>query len=159
VRYAGRTLAAALLTASATVAVAIFSAYRLSSAPIRGRLAGPDPIGSIASAAALLVGLVAFYRLGRSIEAPSARPAILAGVSGGALAGLAGGVAQSFALSDYLSSVLAGYAVPPEFLAFALGAYVVAATCAGAAVAAVFTYVGWSRARGRAVSPRRDTPR
>ena len=148
-RYARRTLAAALVSASATVAVAFFSSYRLSSAPIRGRLAGPDPIGSIASAAALVVGLVAFYRLGRSIEAPSARPVIVAGVIGGALAGLAGGVAQSFALSDYLSTVLAGYAVPPEFLAIALGAYVVAATCAAAVVAAVFTYAGWTRARRR----------
>jgi hypothetical protein len=149
VRYAGRTLAAALVTAAATVAVATFSAYRLSSAPIRGRLAGPDPIGTIASAAAVVVGLVAFYRLGRSIEAPSARPAVVAGAAGGALAGLAGGVAQSFALSDYLAIVLAGYAVPPEFLAIALGAYVVVATCAAAVVAAVLTYVGWNRARPR----------
>ena len=146
-RYAGRTLAAALVSAAATVAVAIFSAYRLSSAPVRGRLAGPDPIGSIASAAALVVALVAFYRLGRSIAAPSPRPAIVAGLVGGALTGLAGGAAQSVALSDYLSAVLAGYALPPEFLAFALGVYVVAATCAAAVVAAALTYVGWSRAR------------
>ena len=148
-RYAGRTLAAALVTAAATVAVAIFSAYRLSSAPIRGRLAGPDPIGSIASAVALIVGVVAFYRLGRSIGTASARPAIVAGAIGGTLAGLAGGTAQSFALSDYLGTVLAGYAVPPEFLTIALAAYVAVATCAAAAVAAAFTYAGWSRGRPR----------
>ena len=148
-RYAGRTLAAALVSAAATVAVAEFSAYRLADAPVRGRLAGPDPVGSIASAAALLVGIVAFYRLGRSIDAPTARPAVVAGAIGGALAGLAGGGAQSVALSDYLTAVLAGYAVPPEFLAVALGAYVVVATCAAAAVAAAVTYTGWHRARPR----------
>jgi len=147
VSYAARTLAAALVSAAATVAVALLSAYRLADAPVRGRLAGPDPIGSIASAAALVVGLVAFYRLGRSIDAPTARPAIVAGVIGGALAGLAGAGAQSVALSDYLGAVLAGYAVPPEFLAIALGAYVAVATCAGAVVAAALTYAGWHRAR------------
>jgi hypothetical protein len=149
VGLAGRTLAAALVSAAATVAVALFSAYRLADAPSRGRLAGPDPIGSIASAAALVIALVAFYRLGRSIEAPTARPAIVAGAIGGALAGLAGGGAQSFALSDYLNAVLAGYAVPPEFLAIVLGAYVVVAACAAAAVAAAITYAGWHRARPR----------
>jgi hypothetical protein len=149
VGLAVRTLAAALVSAAATVAVALFSAYRLADAPVRGRLAGPDPIGSIASAAALVVALVAFYRLGRSIQAPTARPAIVAGVTGGALAGLAGGAAQSVALSDYLNAVLAGYAVPPEFLAIALGAYVVVATCAAAAVAAAITYAGWHRTRPR----------
>jgi hypothetical protein len=146
---AARTVAAAIVSAAATVAVALFSAYRLADAPIRGRLAGPDPIGSIASAAALIVALVAFYQLGRSINASTARPAIVAGAIGGALAGLAGGGAQSFALSDYLSAVLAGYAVPPEFLAIALGAYVVVATCAAATVGAVITYAGWHRARPR----------
>jgi hypothetical protein len=147
VRYAARTLAAALVSAAATVAVALFSAYRLADAPIRGRLAGPDPIGSIASAAALAVGLVVFYRLGRSIDAPTARPAIVAGLIGGALAGLAGAGAQSVALSDYLGAVLAGYAVPPEFLAIALGVYVAVATCAAAVIAAALTYAGWHRAR------------
>ena len=148
-RYVAPTLAAALVTAAATVAVALFSAYRLADAPIRGRLAGPDPIGSIASAAALAIGVVAFYRLGRSIAATTARPAIVAGAFGGALAGLAGGAAQSLALSDYLGAVLAGYAVPPEFLAIALGVYVLVATCAAAAVAGAFTYAGWSRAHRR----------
>lgn len=148
-RYARPTLAAALVTAAATVAVALFSAYRLADAPIRGRLAGPDAIGSIASAATLVVGLVAFYRLGRSIGAPAAKPAILSGAIGGVLAGLVGGVAQSFALSDYLTAVLAGYAVPPEFLAIALGAYVVIASCAAASVAAAASYTGWYRRRAR----------
>jgi ABC-type maltose transport system permease subunit len=147
VPYARRTLATALVTAAATVAVALFSAYRLADAPIRGRLAGPDPIGSIASAAALVVGLVAFYRLGRSIGAPTARPAILSGATGGALAGLAGGGAQSFALAGYLDAVLAGYAIPPEFLPIALGGYVVLASCAAAGVAAAVAYAGWHRAR------------
>jgi hypothetical protein len=147
VRYLGRTLAAALVSAAATVAVAVFSAYRLADAPVRGRLAGPDPIGSIASAVAVVVGLLAFYRLGRSIDAPTARPSIVAGAIGGALAGLAGGGAQSVALSDYLSAVLAGYAVPPEFLPIVLSAYVAVAACAAAAVAAVAAYAGWHRAR------------
>ncbi len=146
---AARILAAALVSAAATVAVALFSAYRLADAPVRGRLGGPDPVGSIASAAALVVALVAFYRLGRSIGAPTARRSIAAGLIGGALAGLAGGSAQSFALSDYLNAVLAGYAVPPEFLAIALGAYVVVATCAAAAVAAAVSYAGWYRSRPR----------
>ena len=144
-----RTLAAALVSAAATVAVALFSAYRLADAPVRGRLGGPDPVGSLASAAALLIALVAFYRLGRSINSPGARTAIVAGLIGGTLAGLAGGGAQSFALSDYLNAVLAGYAVPPEFLAIALGVYVVVATCAAAMVAAAITYAGWYRARPR----------
>jgi hypothetical protein len=149
VRYAGRTLAAALVSAAATVAVALFSAYRLADAPIRGRLSGPDPIGTLASTLALVIALIAFYRLGRSIaaEAATARPAIVAGALGGALAGLAGGGAQSVALSDYLGAVLAGYAVPPEFLAIALGTYVVVAGCAAAAVAAALTYTGWHRSR------------
>ncbi|HTJ59625.1 MAG TPA: hypothetical protein VL333_00385 [Candidatus Saccharimonadales bacterium] len=146
---AARTLAAALVSAAATVAVALFSAYRLTDAPVRGRLGGPDPLGALASAAALVIALVAFYRLGQGIDRPTARTAIVAGLVGGALAGLAGGGAQSFALSDYLNAVLAGYAVPPEFLAIALGVYVVAATCAAAMVAAAITYAGWYRARPR----------
>jgi hypothetical protein len=149
VRYARPTLAAALVTAAATVAVALFSAYRLTDAPIRGRLAGPDAIGAIASAATLGVGLVAFYRLGRSIGAQRARPAILAGAIGGALAGLVGGLAQSLALSDYLTAVLAGYALPPEFLAIALGVYLVVASCAAASVAAAAAYTGWYRRRAK----------
>ena len=146
---AARTLAAALVSAAATVAVALFSAYRLTDAPVRGRLGGPDPLGALASAAALVIALVAFYRLGQGIDRPTARTAIVAGLVGGALAGLAGGGAQSFALSDYLNAVLAGYAVPPEFLAIALGVYVVVATCAAALVAAAITYAGWYRARPR----------
>jgi hypothetical protein len=149
VGLAARTLAAALVSAGATVAVALFSAYRLADAPIRGRLGGPDPVGSLASAAALVIAVVAFYRLGRTIDTPTARTAIVAGLIGGALAGLAGGGAQSFALSDYLNAVLAGYAVPPEFLAIALGAYVVVATSAAAMVAAAITYAGWYRGRPR----------
>jgi len=149
VGLAARTLAAALVSAAATVAVALFSAYRLADAPVRGRLGGPDPVGSILSAAALVIALVAFYRLGQGIDTPTARTAIAAGLVGGALAGLAGGGAQSFALSDYLNAVLAGYAVPPEFLAIALGVYVVVATCAAAMVAAAITYAGWYRARPR----------
>jgi hypothetical protein len=147
VRYAGRTLAAALVSAGATVAVALFSAYRLADAPIRGRLAGPDPIGTLASTVAIVVGFIAFYRLGRSIDAGTGRPAVVAGVVGGAVAGFAGGGAQSFALSDYLSAVLAGYAVPPEFLTIALGTYVAVATCGAAAVAAALSYTGWHRGR------------
>jgi len=140
------------------VAVAVFSAYRLADAPVRGRLAGPDPIGSLASLVALAVALVAFFRLGRSVaaDAMTARSAIVAGAIAGALAGLVAGVAQSFALSEYLTAALAGYAVPPEFLAIALGAYVLVAAGAAAAVGAAITYAGWHRARP--VS-RPDTPR
>jgi hypothetical protein len=154
-RYASRTLAAAIATAVAACAVALFSAVRLADAPVRGRLGGPDPIGSLASLVALGVGLVAFFQLGRSIaaDAPSSRPAIAAGAVGGALAGLAAGAAQSLALADYLGAVLAGYAVPPEFLAIALGAYVVVAGCATAVVGAAVTYAGWHRARRRIGQP------
>ena len=146
-RYAGRTLAAALVSAAATAAVALFSAYRLADAPIRGRLPGPDPLGSIASAIALGIGLLVFYRLGRSIDAQSARPAIASGAIGGALVGVAGGGAQAIALADYLTAVLAGYAVPSEFLTIALGAYVIIATAAGAIIASGVTYAGWHRGR------------
>lgn len=148
-RYAARTLAVALVSAGATVAVALLSANRLADAPIRGKLAGLDPIGSIASLAALAIGLVAFLWLGVSIarDARTARPAVVAGALGGALTGLAGGVAQSFALSDYLGAVLAGYAVPPEFITIALGGYVVIATAGAAAVGGAITYAAWHRAR------------
>jgi hypothetical protein len=148
VRHAGATLAAAVVTGGAGIAVALLSMYRLADAPIRGRLAGPDPLGSLASAIALVVGVVAFYRLGVTVAADttSARAAILAGAVGGTLAGLAVSVAQSFALSDYLSAVLAGYAVPAELLAFVLGAYVALATIAAAVIAAGISYAGWSRA-------------
>ena len=120
-RYAVRTLAVAVVSAGATVAVALLSASRLADAPVRGRLPGPDPLGSLASVAALAVGLVAFLWLGGSIakDASRARPALVAGAMGGALTGLAGGLAQSAALSDYLGAVLVGYVVPPEFLTIA----------------------------------------
>ena len=147
-RYAGRTLIAALASVAATVAVALFSAYRLADAPVRGRLPGPDPVGSLASAAALGIGVAAFYRLGRSIDAATARPAIVAGAAGGIIAGIAGGGAQALALADYLIAVLAGHAVPPEFLAVVLGGYVLVAACAGTVIAAAFAYAGWHRARG-----------
>ena len=139
----------ALISAAATIAVALLSASRLADAPVRGKIGGPDPIGSVASLAALLVGLGAFSWLGRSIarDAPTARPAIVAGAVAGALTGLAGGVAQSVALSDYLGTVLAGYAVPPEFLAFALGSYAVIATAGAAVVGGAITYAAWHRAR------------
>jgi hypothetical protein len=150
-RFAGPTLLAAVVSAAAAAAVASFSASRLADAPVRGRLAGPDPGGSLASAAALVIGLVAFYRLGGSIGAhtTTARAAIICGAIGGALAGLASGSAQAVALADYLGAVLVTYAVPPTFLAVALGAYVTLAACATAAVAAAVTYLGWSRARAR----------
>lgn len=148
-RYAAATLAAAAVTAGAQVVVALLSLYRLAEAPVRGRLAGPDPVGSLASAVALAVGVIAFYRLGSTIaaDAASARPAQVAGAAGGALAGLAASLAQSFALSGYLSAVLAGYAVPPEFLVLALGAYVVIATVAASLVAGGVTYTAWARSR------------
>jgi len=151
-RFAGPTLLATVVSAAAAAAVALFSASRLADAPVRGRLAGPDPLGSLASAAALAVGLIAFYRLGAAIGAheTTARIAISCGAIGGALAGLASGSAQAIALADYLGAVLVTYAVPPTFLAIALGAYVAAAACAAAAVAAAITYVGWSRARASA---------
>ena len=151
-RHAARTIVAAAIAGAATAAVALLSAYRLSDAPIRGRLGGPDPVGSLASLLAFVIALVAFWRLGRSIaaDATTARPAIVSGVLGGALAGLVASVAQSFALSDYLGAVLAGYAVPPEFLAIALGTYVILATIAAAALAAAVTYAGWHRARSTA---------
>src|SRR5207237_2989495 len=122
VRFAGPTLLAAVVSAGAAAAVALFSASRLAEAPVRGRLAGPDPLGSLASAAALALGLVVFYRLGRSIGAhqATARVAIVCGAIGGALAGLASGTAQAVALADYLGAVLVTYAVPPTFLAVAL---------------------------------------
>jgi len=150
-RYAGRTIAAAALAGGATAAVALFSAYRLTDAPIRGRLGGPDPLGSIASLVAAVIAIAAFYALGRSVaaDAPSARPAIVSGVLGGALAGAIASGAQSFALSDYLTAVLAGYAVPPAFLAIALGAYVILATLAASALAGAITYAGWYQRRPR----------
>ena len=148
-RRAGRTLVAALISAAATIAVALFSAGRLAEAPVRGKIAGPDPIGSVASLAALLIGLGAFIWLGRSIarDAPTARPAVVAGAAAGALTGLAGGIAQAVALSDYLGTVLAGYAVPTEFLTVALGTYVAIATAGAAVVGGAITYAAWHRTR------------
>ncbi len=148
-RYAGQTTAAALLAGGASAVVALFSAYRLADAPIRGRLGGPDPVGSIASLVAAVVAIAAFYLLGRSIaaDASTGRTAVVSGALGGALGGAAAGVAQAFALSDYLTAVLAGYAVPPEFLAIALGAYVILATLAASALAGAITYAGWYQRR------------
>ncbi len=57
------------------------------------------------------------------------------------------------ALADYLGAVLTGYAVPPEFLALALGAYVVIAVGVGAIVGAATAYVGWHRRRRRMDQP------
>ena len=150
-RYATRTLGAALVAAGATVAVALLSANRLADAPVRGRLAGPDALGTVASLTAIAVGLAAFIWLGRSIgpETKSSRPALIAGAVGGGLTGLAGGLAQALALADYLGLVLLGYAVPPEFLTVALGAYVVLATAGAAVVGAAITYLAWDRAPGR----------
>jgi hypothetical protein len=150
-RYAGRTIVAAVIAGTSTAAVALFSAYRLADAPIRGRLSGPDPLGSIASLVAAVIAIAAFYALGRSVaaDAPSAQPAIISGAFGGALAGLIASVAQSVALSDYLRAVLAGYAVPPEFLAIALGTYVVLATVGASALAGAITYAGWYQRRPR----------
>ena len=139
----------AVISAAATIAVALLSASRLADAPARGRIAGPDPIGSVASLAALLIGLGAFIWLGRSIarDAPTARPAVVAGAAAGALTGLAGGIAQAVALSDYLGAVLAGYAVPPEFLTVALGSYAVITTAGSAVVGGAITYAAWHRTR------------
>jgi riboflavin transporter FmnP len=148
-RFAARTVAAGLIAGAATAAVALFSASRLADAPTRGRAAGPDPIGSLASLIALGVAVVAFWMLGRSIRTntKTASAAVTSGLLGGALAGLIASVAQAFALSEYLSAVLAGYAVPPEFLAIALRVYVVLAMIGAAVIAAAITYAGWYRSR------------
>lgn len=148
-RYAARTVAAAVVSAGATVAVALLSAGHLADAPTRGRLSGPDPLASVASLAALAIGVVAFIWLGGSIarDAARPRPAIVAGAIGGALTGLVGGLAQSAALSDYLAAVLVGYAVPAEFLTIALGTYVVIATVSAALVGGAICYAGWYRGR------------
>ena len=149
-RYAARTLAVALVTAGSTIAVALLSASRLADAPVRGRPPVPDALGTLASIVALCVGLGAFIWLGRSIarDAGPSRAAVIAGALGGTLTGLAGGTAQALALADYLGAVLVGYAVPPEFLAVALGAYVVLATIGAAVVGGAITYLAWDRARG-----------
>ena len=133
------------------MAVALLSAARLADAPVRGRLPGPDALGTIASLTAVVVGLAAFIWLGRSMahETDRSRPALVAGAVGGGLTGLAGGSAQALALADYLSAVLVGYAVPPEFLTVALGAYVVLATVGAAAIGGAITYLAWDRAPGR----------
>ena len=153
-RYAARTLAAALVTAGATIAVALLSADRLAAAPVRGRPPGPDTLGTVASILALCLGLAAFFWLGRSIgrDGGPSRMAVIAGVLGGALTGLTGGAAQALALADYLGAVLAGYAVPPEFLTIALGAYVVLATLGAALAGGAVTYLAWHRTPGRQIS-------
>lgn len=148
-RHARAILVAAGVSAGASLAVALFSAYRLADAPVRGRAPGPDPIGSLASLASVVIGVVAFYRLGAIVasDTATARPAIVAGAVGGALAGVVGSAAQSFALADYLNAALAGYAVPNEFLTIVFGAYIILATAGTAVVAAAVAYVGWNRAR------------
>ena len=153
-RYAARALAVALVSAGATIAVALLSADRLAAAPVRGKPPGPDTLGTVASILALCVGLVAFFWLGRSIgrDGGPSRAAVIAGALAGALTGLAGGAAQALALADYLGAVLAGYAVPPEFLTVALGAYVVLATLGAALVGGAVTYLAWHRAPGRQLS-------
>ena len=148
-RYAARTAVVALVSAGATVAVALLSASRLAEAPVRGRPPGPDALGSVASIIALAVGLIAFLWLGGSLarDAATARSVVVTGATAGALTGVTGGLAQAAALSDYLSAVLAGYAVPPEFLTIALGGYVTVATLGAAVIGAAITYAGWQRAR------------
>jgi hypothetical protein len=154
-RYAWRTLVAAVVAATAAITVAAFSAARLADAPVRGRPAGPDPLGSLLTIVGVAIGLIAFERLGGSIAADgrSSRAAIVAGAAGGAIAGGIGGTAQAMALADYLGAVLAGYAVPPEFLSIALGAYVVIAAGVGTVVGAGTAYVGWHRRRRRMGQP------
>src|SRR5947207_12793591 len=113
-RHAGRTIVTALIAGVATAGVALFSAYRLADAPIRGRLGGPDPIGSLASLLAIAVALVAFFRLGRSIApaTTTARTAIVSGLPGGALAGGLARPPPPLAPPAHPSAVLAGHAVP-----------------------------------------------
>ncbi len=153
-RYAARTIAVALVSAGATTGVALLSADRLAAAPVRGKPPGPDALGTVASITAICIGLAAFVWLGRSIarDGERSRAAIVAGALGGALTGMAGGAAQAFALSDYLGAVLAGYAVPPEFLTVALGAYVALATVGAAVVGGAITYLAWHRTRGTQIS-------
>jgi hypothetical protein len=153
VRHARAILLAAAVTAGASLAVALFSAYRLADVPVRGRPPGPDPIGSLASLASVVIGVIAFYRLGAIVasDTAAARPAIVAGAIGGGIAGVIGSAAQSFALADYLNAVLAGYAVPSAFLTIVLGAYVVLAALGTAIVAAAVAYLGWNRARPTSV--------
>lgn len=142
--YATRVLLAAFVSTAATVAVAYLSKARLADAPTRGRLAS-DPVGSVASVFAFLIGIAAFFRLGRSIGGDGARGrvAVAAGVLGGLVAGLIGSVAQSLALAGYLGSALATYALPAEFLPAALATFVVIATVGTATVAAAIAYLGW----------------
>ncbi|HVR88681.1 MAG TPA: hypothetical protein VHG53_03950 [Candidatus Limnocylindria bacterium] len=149
-RFLTRATIAAAIGAGATALVAIFSRGRLADAPVRGRLA-PDAVGTALSAAAFVIALGAFAWLGRSIapDAGSGRAALGAGAFAGALTGLASAIAQSLALADYLQGVLANYAVPEEFLFFALGAYIVIAVAVTAVIGAVVSYAGWYRRPGR----------
>jgi hypothetical protein len=149
VRHGRAILVAAAVSSGASLAVALFSAYRLADAPVRGRAPGPDPIGSLASLAAVVIGVIAFYRLGATVasDAATARPAIVAGALGGGLAGVIGSAAQSFALADYLTAALAGYAVPSAFLTIVFAVYILLASVGTAVIAAAVAYIGWNRAR------------
>ena len=81
------------------------------------RHARPTLVATALSAAATVA-------VGRTIDTPTALAAIAAGGIGGAIAGF----------------------VPPEFLATALGAYILLATCGGSVLAAVCADAGWYRA-------------
>lgn len=103
-------------------------------------------MSSVASLFAVATGIAAFIWLGRSIRAVgTAREAVAAGAVAGALTGLAGGAIQSVTLAGYLSAVLAGYAVPTEFLSIVLAMYIAVASIAVATVGAAVSYAGWHR--------------
>lgn len=139
------------ISAAVTAAVALVSAARLADTPARGRLAGPDPFGSLASLVAVATGVAAFLWLGRSIGASgTAREAMAAGAIAGGLTGFAGGSTQAVVLADYLSAVLASYAVPPEFLSIVLAGYVLLASVGVAVIGAAIAYAGWYRLRASA---------
>ena len=141
-----RALTAAAIGAGAAAAVAAFSRLRLTDAPVRGRLA-PDALGTALSLAAFVVAIAAFAWLGRSVarDGGDGRRAVAVGAFAGLLTGLAGAVAQSVALAEYLQGVLAGYAVPEEFLAIVLGIYIAVAAAVMAIIGAGVSYGGWYR--------------
>lgn len=149
-RLALRGLAAAAVGGGALAAVAAFSAARLATTPARGRLA-PDPLGSLLSLAAFVVGIAAFVWLGDAIgrDGGRVRASVVTGALAGAATGLTGGVAQSIALTAYLGGVLARYAVPDEFLPIVLATYVAIAAIVGTAIGVTGAYFGWRHGRGR----------
>ncbi|HEX9268760.1 MAG TPA: hypothetical protein VF998_02840 [Candidatus Limnocylindria bacterium] len=152
-RYATRGAIAALVSATATALVAFLSALRLTTAPTRGRI-DPDPLASAASLVAFVVGVAAFFWLGRSIgrDGATARMAVMTGCLAGAVAGLAGGSAQAIAISDYLGQVLGTYSVPPELLTIVLVTYVVLATIGATLLGGAIAYIGWHRGIRRATA-------